>query len=304
MVERVYQANEWLELGQISKGKKASSYRGVSFIEPVFGSSMRLLVLESSTLIAKAEQSLEKAKANLEPLIKTLEKKVFACHADAEKEYNRFAKLKELRLFNCKVEILHSTKEKWPPGRRSVSTKPTITEIYQVKVMDIEFNEERRAQHMQNESTFVLISNLTEHCTTDEELLKIYKGQHIVETSFRQLKSPSLASVIYLKNPTRIQALTMLLNFSLLIRAIVQYRMRSGLKTHFEENPTATISAGWAGRPLVNPTFKLFYEHSINCKYEHVQRDEYRFMWPSVEIKELVLPLLELMGLSPASILQ
>lgn len=304
MAERAYATNKWVELGKLGEGKKASSYRGISFVEPVFGSPTRLLVLESSALLAKARQSLEKAKANLEPLIKVLEKKEFACHADAEKEYNRFAMLKELKLFDCKAKILHSTKEKWPPGRRSASTKPTITETYHIKVTGIEFDEEKRKQHMQNESTLVLISNVTEDGTTDEKLLKIYKGQHVVETSFRHLKNPSLASVIYLKNPTRVQALTMLLNFSLLIRAIIQYRMRNGLKKHLDVNPSATIFAGWAGRPLVNPTFKLLYEHSINCKYEHVQRGEYRFVWPNVEIKELVLPLLELMGLSPASILQ
>jgi len=304
MVGRAYATNKWTEIGELSKSKKASRYCGISFIENVYGIPMRLLVLESSTLHAKAEQSLERAKDNLSKLVKALEKKEFACRADAEKEYSSFIKMKELRLFSIKAEIIHLTKEKWPPGRRGASTKPILTETYRIKATDIAFDEEKRKELIQNESTFVLISNVTDDTTTDGELLKLYKGQHVVETSFRHLKDPSLASVIYLKNPKRIEALTMLLNFSLLIRAIIQYRMRSGLKKHLAEKPDVPIYAGWAGRPLVAPTYKLFYEHSINCRYEHVQRGEYRFVWPNIEIKELILPLLELMELTPTSILQ
>lgn len=74
----------------------------------------------------------------------------------------------------------------------------------------------------------VLISNVGEEVSGKRELLQTYKGQQVVEISFRELKSPSMASVIYLKNPERIQTLSMLLSFALLVRAIIQYRMRRG----------------------------------------------------------------------------
>jgi hypothetical protein len=154
-----------------------------------------------------------------------------------------------------------------------------------------------------NESCIVLISNITDETVTDRTLLETYKGQHVVENSFRQLKGPNMASVIYLKNPKRIQALTMLFSFSLLIRALIQYRLRDGLKKHEAENPDVPIRAGWNGRPLKNPTFKLLYEQSINCYYERDGHNEYSFIWPHMEAQRIVESLLDLMGLSVSTLL-
>ena len=305
MVTRAYETDNWEEIGQLSDRKDASTYRAKSFTENIFGSPTRLIVLESTSLITKAETSLAKAKENVKPLVATLEKKEFICPADAEKEYARFSALKELNLFCHEAKILEITNEKWPRGRRSKETKPTITKSYRVRITYLEFDDERRKEYFQSESTLVLISNVLAEAKTDKQLLEIYKGQHVVENSFRHLKHPSVASVIYLKNPKRVEALTMLLHFSLLVRAIIQFRMREGLKSHNEEHPDVPINAGWNRRALKNPTFKLFYEQSINCYYERkTGYDEYRFNWPNVETKEVVAQLLALMGLTILTILQ
>jgi hypothetical protein len=166
-----------------------------------------------------------------------------------------------------------------------------------VKVTGTALSEETSIQFIREESSFVIMSNVVDQ-VTDYDLLKIYKGQQVVENSFRQLKAPQLASAIYLKNPNRTKALTMVLSFSLLIRAIIQYRMRSGMKKHNEENPGAPIYAGWGGRPLANPTFKLFYEHSARCHFVCENHDHYTFSWPNTETENCVLPLLNLMGIS------
>jgi hypothetical protein len=202
------------------------------------------------------------------------------------------------------AEIVEDVKEKWPKGRRSASTRPTIVKTFKIRVKQVGWNEAVKRQYICRESCFVIISNITDKATSDHELLKIYKGQHVVENSFRLLKGPNLASVIYLKNEKRIQALTTLLSLSLLIRAIIQYRMRDGLKKHEEEKPNQPIYAGWAGRPLKAPTFKLLFEHSINCYYEREQSGEYSFTWIYPETRNLVEPLLSLMGLSVVSIME
>lgn len=54
-----------------------------------------------------------------------------------------------------------------------------------------------------------------------------------------------MASVIYLKNPDRIKGLSVLLTLSLLVRAILQYRLRDGLKEYEEMNPGEKLCAGW-----------------------------------------------------------
>ena len=230
MIGRAYTNEAWEELGQIGSGKKASRYRGISLINDVYGSPMRILVLESSDMAAKAELTLEKERGKLQPIIKGLESKEFVCRADAEKEYRRFCGLKELKLFKCRMEIVEEVKEKWPRGRRSGQTRPAIIQNYKIHIKQIERNEETCKQYMRRASCFVILSNIIDESTSNQDLLKTYKGQTVVENSFRQLKGPNLASVIYLKNPKRIQGLIMILSLSLLLRAIIQYRMRSGLK--------------------------------------------------------------------------
>jgi transposase len=305
MVRQAYSVGTWESLGQVGKGRQSSEYRCMSFTEEVCGSPMRLLVLESSALSIKAEASLLKERGNLVPLVRRLEKQVFACQADAETAYHDLGKSAPMRLFSSTVEIIRNRQERWPRGRRSATACPDVTETYHVRIQDIMRNEEACRDYLQNESCIVLISNLTDaEAVTNKELLEIYKGQYVVENSFRQLKTPSMASVIYLKNPTRIAGLTMLLSFSLLVRAIIQYRMRDGLKKHEGEKPDEPIYAGWAGRPLKSPTYKLLYEHSINCRFDHTERDEYSLVWPDVETKHYVMSLLTLMGVKLSDLLQ
>jgi transposase len=306
MIEKAYQvdAEEWEEMGQVTQGKSGSSYRAVSFIEDVFGCPMRLLVLESTSLVESAKRTLEKTKPGAVKRVKEIEKKKFVCVEDAEEELRRFNQYKELKMFGYQPEIVKSIQEKWPPGRRSPQTRPKITVHYAIRIHQLAFNEERYQQQLRNDSAFVLISNLTdETAINNETLLKTYKGQQVVENSFRQLKEPKLASVIYLKNPKRIKAMTMLLCISLLIRAIIQFRMRDGLEKFNAENPGEVIYAGWGGKPLKNPTFHLLYEHSINCIYERVSSNEYTFAWSTQKTCDLVEPLLMLMGVSVSTIL-
>ena len=304
MIEKAYKDDSWQEIGQVAEGKGKCSYRATSMTGEVFGTPMRLLVLESSSLVEAAERSLAKIEGQTQPLVKTIEKREFACKEDAEKELELFNRRKELRMFDYVAEITRIEKEKWPRGRRNEKTRPVKEEKHIIRIKGLKFNEALRQSHFQNESSFVLVSNVMDETTTDRNLLEIYKGQQIVENSFRQLKATCLASVIYLKNPLRIRGLVTILCLSLLIRAIIQYRMRAGLKEFNESNPGAAIRAGWAGRPLTNPTFQLLYETSINCFYERVSSTEYNFVWSSPKIQDRVEPLLGLMGLSVSTLLQ
>jgi len=206
-------------------------------------------------------------------------------------------------LFDCNVIIQKESQEKWPRGRRRADTKPKVIETYRLHVDKIVKSEAAYTEFLHRESCLVLISNVITDLS-DEDLVKTYKGQQVVENSFRMLKSPQLASVIYLKNPKRIEALSMILTFSLLLRALIQYRLREGLKAFKEEHPGEKIYAGWGGRPLEAPTFKLIYEHSINCYFERESWQRYSFAWPSVETKNRVQPLLMLMDLSLEQLLK
>lgn len=295
MIRKAYTDGNWTEFGRYGGGKNASNYKGISYTETVCGKPCRLLVLQSSALLAKAEQGIEKHEEKLKPFIHGISKKKYACYADAASEKEHFIKAKEAKLFDLTATIVKDVKEIWPRGRRNEETKPRLEETYRIAVPQVHRNEAACARFKENESCIVLISNVSAE-TSDTELLGIYKGQQVVENSFRLLKEPQLASVVYLKNPSRIKALIMVLSFSLLIRAIIQFKLREGLKAHEEENPGVKIYAGWNGRALKAPTYKLFYEHSIYCYFEKEDSATYSFVWPNVETKACVAPLLKLMS--------
>ena len=260
-------------MGKFHSGEKAATYRGYCFEEEVCGAPMRLLALESSILKEKAMTSLERIRMELEPEIRKVEKKIFLCQADAEEE-------------------------KWPRGRRKAGTVPRIEERYHLKSEEILVKEKERDEYLQKASCIVLISNVWKEEQGNIELVRIYKGQQVVENSFRELKSPSMASVIYLKNPERVKALSMLLSLSLLIRAIIHYRMREGLKEFNNENPGVKLRAGWGGRTLEKPTYRLLYEQRVNCYFEKEGAGVYSYAWSSVETRERVETLLNLMKIT------
>lgn len=178
------------------------------------------------------------------------------CQADAEEEQKRVEKLPCTKLYQCSWIVEKETKEKWPRGRRKAGAVPKIEERYRLRAEAISQKEKEAEYDLRKNSCIVLISNVGEEVAGNRKLLQTYKGQQVVENSFRELKSPSMASVIYLKNPERIQALSMLLSFVLLVRAIIQYRMRERLKKFKEKHPGEVLRAGWGGRNL---------ERLINC---------------------------------------
>jgi transposase len=296
MKAAAYANCEWTEYGPFSKSEDAARYKGISFTEEIYGAPLRLIVLESSSLRDSAERAYAKKEAELQLIIKSLTKNHWQCLADAEKECERLLKMKQLELFNCEIKIEKLVQEKWPRGRRGKETKPKLIETYHTHIENVAKREEKYQEFIHRESSIVLVSNATE--LSDEEIIKVYKGQHVVENSFRTLKSPQLASVIYLKNQTRIEVLSMILTFSLLLRALIQYRLREGLNAFNEKHPGEIIYAGWGGRPLENPTFKLLYEHAINCCFERESSGHYSFAWLSNVTESRVAPLMELIGIS------
>ncbi|AKB74896.1 Mobile element protein [Methanosarcina lacustris Z-7289] len=62
-------------------------------------------------------------------------------------------------------------------------------------------------------------------------MLKYYKGQDNVEKGFRFLKSDTFSmSKVYLKKKTRIEALTMIRVFCLMIYSIAEWKLRTKLE--------------------------------------------------------------------------
>jgi len=221
----------------------------------------RLVVLESSSLVAEVAKTYAKQQKALEPLIKKLTQPAYSHLCDAKAAVTRFCAQKQTQLFEFDFEVVKNTREIWPKGRRGPNTEPKVKVTYKIVHKATRRNEAAYKVFAQEQSCIVLASNAVER--SDREIALAYKGQIVVENSFRLLKSPQVASVIYLKNPGRIGCLVMLLVFSLLVRALIEFRLWEGLGVFRECNSGGSLRAGLGGRELLAPTFKMFYEHAL-----------------------------------------
>ena len=79
-------------------------------------------------------------------------------------------------------------------------------------------------------------------------LLKTYKGQYGVESDFAFLKDPLIVNDVFLKSPSRIDALGMVLIIALMVWRLMERSMRTYVKN------TGTLLPGWAGRATDKPT--------------------------------------------------
>jgi transposase len=85
---------------------------------------------------------------------------------------------------------------------------------------------------------FVLATNIPDRELTDVEVFHAYMNQSSVERGFRFLKDPLFfVSSLFLKKPSRIEGLLMVMTLSLLVYSIAQRRLRNELKKQEETLP-------------------------------------------------------------------
>jgi Transposase len=99
---------------------------------------------------------------------------------------------------------------------------------------------------------FILATN--DLTLNPDDLLAYYKGQGAVEQGFRFLKDKSFRIVeIFLKKPSRIQALAVIMILCLFVYSLTEYRLRKRLK----ETGESVLSQ--MNKPTRNPTLKWVF---------------------------------------------
>jgi len=103
-----------------------------------------------------------------------------------------------------------------------------------------------------HEACFVLGTSIPDTELSDQEVVKGYKGQSAVERGFRFLKSPVFfVSSLFVKKPSRIEGLLMVMTLALLVYSVAQRRMRNQLAKIGEtlpnqiNQPTSTPTLRW-----------------------------------------------------------
>jgi hypothetical protein len=86
---------------------------------------------------------------------------------------------------------------------------------------------------LQETGCFVLVTNVLDKgpsAVSGRELLAAYKDQHYIERNFGFLKDPMIVNSLFLKPPSGIEALGLILVLSLLVWGLLERTMRRSLK--------------------------------------------------------------------------
>jgi transposase len=107
----------------------------------------------------------------------------------------------------------------------------------------------------QRKACFVLGTPIPDTALSDAEVIAGYKGQSAVEGGFRFLKDPVFfVSSLFVKKPSRIQGLLMVMTLALLVYSVAQRRMRNQLARQQETLPNQI------GQPTSRPTLRWIFQ--------------------------------------------
>ena len=288
-----YKLDNWKELGRIGSGKRAAYYY-VQIVETeAYDKHVRLLVVRSSAGSERWEHKQEKYLREMEEAIEQTTKKQFVCLADAQKEYERFKKAIRKNPYATNVQYECKQREKRPVGRPNTKTlkAPLIVENWSIKINNKGLDELRSQALRQQEEAFVLITNCME--MDEAQIVSSYKEQHVVEVDFRYLKEPSICSAILVKTPQRIEALLMLMHVALLVRSLLQYRLRKGRKRWTSFVP----KIGWNGVEMMEAPTAYYIERKTSGSYFRDVRGspgEYDFVVRQSYDLEIILKMMDM----------
>jgi len=101
----------------------------------------------------------------------------------------------------------------------------------------------------------VIGTDIPDTALSDKEVIKGYKGQGSVERGFSFLKSPVFfVSSLFVKKPSRIEGLLMVMTLALLVYSVAQRRMRNQLSALGETIPNQI------NQPTAKPTLRWVFQ--------------------------------------------
>ncbi|HEY4035342.1 MAG TPA: IS1634 family transposase [Ktedonobacteraceae bacterium] len=117
------------------------------------------------------------------------------------------------------------------PGRPDAQEKPVHTTRKVVPILVID--EGAMAREADCRADFLIVTNvLSTRKLSDEALFAVYKEQCSVEHGFRILKDPLfLASSVFVKKPSRLIALSFIIEFCLLVYRLTEHRLQQSEET-------------------------------------------------------------------------
>lgn len=198
--------------------------------------------------IKTLERQMSKEETETSKILRQLSHREFGCSKDAAKTISQI-KLKYHK-------ISYETKEiKKHPGRGRPKAETRYTTVFKVN-LTLEKDQEKIFYVREAKGRFILATNDKDRLS-DEEMLSEYKKQSSTEAGFQFIKNNAFeVDSIYLKNPSRIQALMAIMCLCLMVYGYAQYKLRSILEETNETLPNQLKKE--TNKPSMRWIYRLF----------------------------------------------
>lgn len=246
-IENALESNKWMELDN------GNHYQCLDLVH--YDMSQRWLVVWSQAAYDRSENTL----SNLQQKeFKEVNKKLFHLQAErftSEKEAKEdldkiIKKLKYNKLKSMELKQYNKYATKGKPKKDT----PVKEILYQLTA-EIDADSEKMKILNEQKACFVIGTNIPREQLSDIEVIKAYKNQSSVESGFRFLKEPVFfVSSLFLKKPSRIQGLLMVMSLALLVYSVAQRILRKQLERQNETIPNQI------NQPTAKPTLRWIFQ--------------------------------------------
>jgi transposase len=202
-------------------------------------------------VITTMQKKVAKQKIQIDAVLARLNKKRFSCEADAQKAVTELSS--KFSYHHISPGAVSSCAFYAGRGRPKKTQKPSEF-LYQIEA-HVVVNQNAIDAAIDQDSCFVIAANLSKNGTPTPAVLVAYKGLDNTEKGFAFLKSPEFfTSSFYLKKPSRIDALLMIMVLALLVYSIAQRHLRMQLRKSHATLPNQIK------QEIQNPTMRWIFQ--------------------------------------------
>lgn len=243
---------EWIPIGTMAetvtgKNRPAAFYRGYETTVTLHETSYRAVVIHSNAHDKRRQKKIDKAidqswKEVTGKLKKTQLR--YFCADDAQVAAANLAAL-SFPLHTVRVAVTETAvRRRGRPPKQGVAP----TDLRYDLNWEITVKEDKLNLLREQAGCFVLLTTVACESLDAAAVLRTYKGQYGIESDFSFLKDPLVVNDLFLKTPSRIDALGMILIIALMIWRLMERQMRRCLQVQ-----AATVP-GWDNKPTAKPT--------------------------------------------------
>jgi transposase len=220
-----------------------------------YGMAQRWLVVSSQAAMERAEASITKAQQReweaIEKQLLHLHAKRFPTPEAAQAALTALSKSWRYHQLDTSQVIDH---KRYAGKGRPTPTSPLKAIEWQMQAQ-VRPAQEVIEAHKQQSACFVIGTNIQARQVSDAEVIRAYKVQFGVEGGFRFLKDPLFfVSSLFVKKPSRIQGLLMVMTLALLVYSLTQRRLRQQLADRHETIPNQIH------QPTERPTLRWVFQ--------------------------------------------